>query len=115
MPTSFLIGINYGLIGLCYGWLFGYGVTFVFILKISSRILNFNIYEFIKAISIPVIGSLFMVTGLLFYQKSLIFELTPIPDVIISITFGILLYSIMLFTIKKELLVELISLTKNQK
>jgi O-antigen/teichoic acid export membrane protein len=60
MPISFLIGIQWGLVGVCFGWLGGYALYFIISLFRALPRLGVRFTDYLKTIAGPAIVSLVM-------------------------------------------------------
>ena len=102
MPLSFLIGVQYGIEGICFAWVIGYMVIFFITLKLSLRLIGISVSDYLSNISVAIFASLIMMSGI-FGIKYLLYFLLPAPLIAcILIVLGVSIYCLSLFLMKKE-------------
>lgn len=110
MPLSFFIGAQYGVVGLCAAWVFGYTAVFFVTLKLSLPLIGASVMQFLSNIFIaPLAGGLMIIS--VFGIKYLAGDLLPIPLLIcLLIITGGVTYCSFIFLVKRDVFCEAWSL-----
>lgn len=97
LPAAFWVGTYYGAIpGLCMGWIFGYGIVFLVMAKLSLRVLQLRLSDFLSNILIAPLASVAMVLAV---RGSRNFVFVGIPDLwalFLMVPFGVVVYSLLI-------------------
>ena len=99
MPLAFLIGVKWGVNGICLSWVFGYALVFLIMSKRSLNILGMSLVDFFSNIRIPFIAALVMlivVFGFKYYVADL---LAPLSTTLLVILAGSVSYAFSIFII----------------
>jgi len=107
MPIAFLVGSQWGMMGLCYAWVTTFPVLFIIMAQRVLKILEIPWKEFLIVFVHPVISSIVMIIGLLmlkWYIMNTVSELWAIPIIIIG---GGGLYSSTLLFMNRTIVTEL--------
>lgn len=115
MIFAFLIGVRWGVTGLCVSWVIGYGVTFIIIVVRSMPILKVRVYQFFGALIKPLIGGLLMAGSLWFLRQNFIVGSSSWIELGGLIIAGILIYLIVMYVISSEIFYEAKDLIKREK
>jgi O-antigen/teichoic acid export membrane protein len=99
MPLAFLIGIRFGLVGLCLSWVLSYPIVFLVTISIRLKVLNLSLKQFLNEIYFQFVTSLLLLAALLLLRKLLISSLQPVALLIGFILFGVVFYcsSVLMF------------------
>lgn len=104
MPLAMLIGVKWGIIGVCLAWLIVFPIVFMTIIIRVNTILNIKFIEFITSIHKPIIASLIMylmIMAIKYFLKLNSINI-DIELIIILIIIGFIIYSSIIFIINKE-------------
>lgn len=71
MPVSFAIGVNWGIEGVCYGWIIGYPIYYVLVVIRSLPKLHTTLQEYTRAVAGPAIAGGVMLVALYFVRRVL--------------------------------------------
>ncbi|MCK4783656.1 MAG: lipopolysaccharide biosynthesis protein [Desulfobacteraceae bacterium] len=102
MSVAFLIGVKWGVNGICLSWLFGYGLVFLIMSKRSLDILEISMGQFFSTMRIPFISALVMlvaVFGLKYHFTESLSQILKIPLLTVA---GIISYSFSVLIINRE-------------
>ena len=106
MTVAFLIGIQYGIIGICLAWVITYPVVFFITCLHCLHALNIPLINFLSEIKIPLLVSSLMLF-LIITAKNTITVIDPITFLVLSAIFGFIFYFGIIFIVKKEDYMEL--------
>jgi len=111
MPLSFLIAVRcWGLIGLCLAWVFGYIVVFFIHLKLSLRLFDLSIPDFLSNILAAPFASAVMML-MVFGIKCVVPPLLPLPLMTcFFVIAGVSIYCFLIYLLKREAFYEMWSL-----
>ena len=112
MPLAILIGVQWGIFGVCIAWLLVFPFAFLWNLFRVIAILDIEFIDFLTAIYRPILASLSMYIIIIAIKLSLGIDTTNIGSVVMLITTGILVYSGMILTLNKEGCREMLGLIK---
>lgn len=111
MAVAFLIGVQYGLIGICIAWIIAYPVVF-FITSIRClKVLKLPLRHVLSEIGFPLLSGMLMFVSIMVIRK-IDLALQPLSLLIVLILFGILFYAGLVIAFKKDTYLELIKLLK---
>ena len=101
MSVSFLIGIRWGILGICYSWLIGFSIWFFIMLKIGAPYLGLSSSRILSPLLSPVIVSVFMYAFVyMIYDYIINFQINLIHQLLIlvlsGLTFQVIVYRIFL-------------------
>lgn len=110
MPVSFLIGVKYGVVGICLAWVLGYTIVFFFTLIISLRIINLTLSDYFSNIIIAPLAS-FIMMFMVFCAKYLKHYSISQPLLACFMIFiGIITYTLLIYLFKRDTFNEVLSL-----
>lgn len=116
MPLLFLAGTWwYGITGLCLAWVFGYMLVFFITLKLSLRLLDLSVLNYLSNIFVALLATSAMVL-VIFGSKYLLSFFLPLPLITcILIIIGVSSYCFFVFLLKSALFYEVLSLIPENK
>lgn len=118
MTICIFIGVHWGIIGICLSWVFGFLFVFPVILKRTLNALELPIKNFFLAIYTPIIASLLMMASIFLLKYWFKDLLSILMITVISVFWGMTIYTISIYFINRELFEELLgvlSFLKNRK
>lgn len=108
IPIAVIIGANYGIIGVASAITVMTILLFPIIQTITNRLIDLNMYEYVKAIYPSIISSLVLLIGVEIFQKSVaIYNISEIIMLGSSILFGFIVYLLSLWLFFNNLFKEL--------
>lgn len=110
LSISFLIGVNYGPVGLCWAWFFGYILSFLAIFSKTCSVLSVSFGEAVTAILPSFLFSLLMVLFLFFIDKIFAFDVIPLGWVAINVSAGAIFYALLIYLFKRDYYTEVLNL-----
>jgi O-antigen/teichoic acid export membrane protein len=92
MPTAFLVGINWGLLGLCLAWLLAFPVVFISNISRSLPALNLRTQELLRAIAPSALcaGAMYAMVSL---TRAIRPSTSPFADLAILVAVGVVSYA----------------------
>ncbi|RJQ69639.1 MAG: hypothetical protein C4519_21530, partial [Desulfobacteraceae bacterium] len=93
MPAAFLIGAQWGIVGLCYAWVLAYPVLFAFMLMRVLKVLEISLGRFLREVCFPLLSSVVMVVCLYAFHLSFSESLGSLGMVAASILLGAGIYA----------------------
>ena len=113
MAVGFLVGVNFGIIGVSYVWIICFPAVIILMQVRAFPVLNINFFEFYKSATLkPLLIAGIMYIAVILLKKSNIFIANEIMEFIVLILTGILSYSILSFKFQKDTILELRGLLK---
>jgi hypothetical protein len=106
MTIAFLIGVRYGLLGICIAWIIAYPIVFLVTRIRFLNVLGIPLKDFLSEIKFPLLVSILMLISIVLLKK-IIVTLQPLPSLIILIMFGMVFYLGLVFLFKKDEYLEL--------
>jgi len=106
MAVAFVIGVQYGLKGICFAWIAVYPIVFCITTSRCSNSLKLPFRHVLYELIFPLFAALLMVVPILIF-KSLNLKFSSLSILIISSLFGILFYVVVVFIFKKNTYLEL--------
>jgi len=92
MMTSFVIGRNWGYIGLCWAWVVGYPILYLFMIIICMRSLELDMRAIVETYRTPVVSSLgILIVGIISLKYNT-YVYYPIIKITAFLTVAIILY-----------------------
>lgn len=82
--SSFLVGVHWGLLGLCVAWMASFPVAFAYQLRLSGRVLGLNSREYLRQ-TIPSLASALGMAAAVLLARNLLSH-WPVPAVIQMLT-----------------------------
>lgn len=116
MPTAFLIGVRWGLLGVCYSWIISYSLWYVYMLKQLLPIIGLSMKSFLLSIIKPAIISVTMYSVI--YFTRIVMETLPVSNwitLIILILIGGITYTGGIYIFCNNEFKEVIGLIKGNK
>lgn len=110
MICSFLIGLRWGYIGLCWAWVSGFTVIYLFMVYISLKYLEVTFRSFIHSYTTAAISSCAIIVIYLILFSSLNGMLHPLTKVVAVLAASFCVYLFMIYLIDKPIFQELRSI-----
>lgn len=107
MTAALLIGVNYGLLGLCLAWVIGFPIAFGITTTRALHALQLGWRSFIGQIAIPVLASLAMAVTVGALRHMLVDLLPTVPRLITLIATGVLVYAALILLTARSAVTEL--------
>ncbi len=105
MVAAFLIGVQYGILGVCFAWIIAYPATFLFTCLHNLKVLGMPLREYLSEIAFPLLAS-FVMAGLIFSFRGIL-HYPPVYSLALLISFGIASYLGMILLFKKDEFLEM--------
>ena len=113
MPTAFLIGIQWGLVGVAYAWLIAYPITFIIMQKHALKAIEVPVKPYLKEVSRPVIPGILMLLTVYSMRELLAgVDVNDIVALCLLIGSGAVSYLVAIYLLQRELLIEIVSMVK---
>ena len=113
MPIAFLIGIRWGLVGVCYAWLIAYPIHFYITMRISLPIIGLNLSRYIGQFIYPAIFAVLMYAAVVVAKQPIaLYVANPILELIVLISIGAFTYAVLVFLFYRSAIDELISMAR---
>jgi O-antigen/teichoic acid export membrane protein len=113
MPTAFLIGLRWGIIGLAWGWLAGMTLLLAATILISLPAIGASRRALAAAIA-PGLGAALVMAAAVMGFEALLPPLGPAGQLAALVPFGAALYAALLFLFARPLVEEMIALLRPQ-
>jgi O-antigen/teichoic acid export membrane protein len=111
MPAAILIGINWGLVGVCSAWVSVYPLVFLYNLSRILPFLGIRFYDFLISIARPVIASFIMYVTVM-GCKTMLGDTNSVLNLLLLIVAGTAVYCGTIITLHKEGYREVVGLIK---
>lgn len=111
MLISFIIGVQWGLIGLCLAWLIAYPLVFLIVTIRCLKVLGLSAKIVFREILFPFITSVAMLLAL-YASRYLLHSMHQLQLLMLLIIIGTAIYLILVVVFKKEIFSELLQLVK---
>jgi teichuronic acid exporter len=105
MPTAFYIGSRWGIVGLSLAWVIAYPLLFIIMTSRVLSTLNVPAGKFLNAISLPFFASCVMILGVFVFKWQV--RVHTAVTVTMSIILGIVIYSLTIYIINRNAIVQL--------
>lgn len=113
MPVGILIGLNWGLTGVCLAWVFVYPMYFVIMLLRSLPTLGVKFVDYLNAIRDPLLCSILMFAAVYFMRVFLdAYSVSMIVQMVILVTTGAIAYLLMTLLIQRQIFQEVRDLVR---
>ncbi len=112
MPLSFMMGVQWGLIGVSFAWLIMFPIVFFIMIYRSENILGITMSSFLESIMQPFFCSMLMYAILMFSNHFILTSFDELSRLLIQILLGLLIYLVLLKTILRERFKEVIEVLK---
>ncbi len=100
MAVAFLIGVRYGIVGVCLAWILAYPGAFFFTCLHNLRTLGLPIKQYLSEMVFPVGASVVMVSIVFMFKKMVHYQ--PLFSLAFLTTFGMVSYVLITLIFKKE-------------
>jgi hypothetical protein len=107
MVAGLLVGVAYGLKGVCMAWLCFYPVAFIIISHRSLGTLGIGLTELITRLKFPFFASLAMSLAVLTAERVLESSVNVPALLLLSTFLGAVVFTILVITFKREMLMKL--------
>lgn len=112
MPGAFLLGGQYGIVGLCLAWIIGYALVFLVTTKLSLDAVGITVLQYLACLRDPFLAGLIMVIILFAVNFFTHEHISGLVELSISIGIGGAGFTLLILLINKKLLEEFIGLFK---
>ncbi len=112
MPIAFIIGTNWGLIGISLSWVIAFPLVLFFMLRKSLRMINLRVVDVVVVLLGPFIISILMLLAIHYMRYFFFHEPSSILNLFILILVGVTVYSSLLVLTNKRGCLELLDLLK---
>ncbi len=113
MPVAFLIGAQWGLVGVSLAWLFAYPLHFYITLRIALPIIGMTLLSYVREFIYPAVISMFMYATVILAKHTIIPSIgQPILELIFLISVGGLTYTVLIFLFQRSSTQELLSMVR---
>ena len=102
MPLAFLIGVKWGVNGICLSWVFGFAAVFLIMSKRSLNILGLSLVDFFSNIRIPFMAALVMLIVVFAFKYQVANSLAPLSTIFLLILVGSVSYIFSVFIINRN-------------
>lgn len=106
LPVSFLVGVNWGLIGVSLVWVFVFPVVFILNLLNFVKVLQIQKLEIIKAMSRPMINGLVMISVVNGMELLILDSLNMHLRLVLQITIGVVVYILLSYAFNRDNFIE---------
>ena len=100
MSLAFLLGVRFGVIGICMAWVIVYPFLFIINSIRCLHVIEMPFREYIQEMIFPFIASIVMIL-FIFLVKNIIWKMQPAFSVIIMVISGSIMYFFLVFAFKK--------------
>lgn len=107
MPLAFFVGVQWGVVGICIAWVFGYAIVFLVMSKRSLKVIGVSLLDYYSDIKIPIATCSVMLLGIFCFKRQIGTSLSPLSLTLTSILLGIIIYTGVLYLVNRETLHEL--------
>ena len=115
MVCAFLVGLNWGYVGLCWAWVTGFPIIYFFMISMCIRNLEVNAAAIAQTYKTPVISSIgILMIGILLmnnYQH----VMNPLLKITAFLTSSILLYCASVFFLDRQMITNMITMLGRRK
>ena len=113
MICSFLIGLKWGYIGLCWAWVAGFTIIYIFMVIVSMVSLKISVETFISSYKAALIGSLAIAIPSVIILYSFDIGILPLTKIIIVLALSLCVYLVTIYWTDKKILIELKGILNN--
>lgn len=112
MPTAFLIGLKWGLLGISWAWAIAYPIYFFIMLFQSVPILSLRVSDILKAMSYPLLLSISMYVTITTFNLGLKENLLSVPRLLVLICTGLIVYNGLMLAFARKSFREVLALVR---
>jgi len=112
MVPAFLIGVNWGILGICFAWIIGFGIVFLINMRRTMSVLGLRAGQYYSAIQTPFLSTIGMLICLVGIKHLLGANLPLFPTCALLVISGIITYFSFVAFLKRDVLVEVWSLLR---
>jgi O-antigen/teichoic acid export membrane protein len=113
ITAAILVGVQYGVIGMCLAWLIAYPVVFAVISWRSLRALDTRYSEFLERCAFPVMASLTMAAGVIALREALMPLGVSVARLAVLVAAGAMIYGGLVFLFQRVAVRELIAVVRS--
>ena len=114
MPITFLIGIQYGVYGLAWGWVIAFPLLTIFTFLLSRRHIGISAWDLAKAVW-PGLSASAAMAAIVYLVDQMLPEMSVYARLALLVATGGLAYAGLLFVLARETLMEIIQLILRRK
>ena len=112
MPSAFLLGSMWGLLGVSMSWIVAFPVVFILNLLQVKKVLELRLLDVFKAMQIPFIAGVVMYGGLQVIRETAIMDFNSIQKMIALVAVGSFIYILLTLVFNQKILFEIKDLSK---
>ncbi|MFQ5453974.1 MAG: lipopolysaccharide biosynthesis protein [Candidatus Zixiibacteriota bacterium] len=102
MVIAFLIGVRWGIIGVCLVWVIAYPVALIVTTQRCLKALNLSLMNYLAEIKFPVIASVLMMAAILLFKKVNLVDLQPLNSLVVIVISSTIIYAGYIMTFKRS-------------
>jgi hypothetical protein len=114
MVIVILIGVRFGLLGICITWIIFYPIAFLIISQRSLHALGSELKDLFRVFYFPVVSSIMVCLSVLSIKRMLIESVNSAFMLVISVVIGLIVYSVIVFIFKRDSIIKIRSLFLNK-
>ncbi len=107
MTLAILLGVRFGLIGVCITWIYFFPITFFVISQRSLNSIQLGLLDLLAKFKFPVLASLTMALSIGIIKKLLAAYTDPSLLLILVVLVGVIIYTLLVFMFKKDFLLDM--------
>jgi len=113
MAIAFLVGVQWGVIGVCFAWVIVYPFVFIVTIRRCFKVLRLQLKLFLSEVKVPFAGSILMLGCILIFKKSNLIT-DSLVFLAVAILFGIVFYASFFLLFRKEDFLEIKRLVRKR-
>ena len=113
MTVALLVGVRYGVTGMCLAWVVAYPIVFAITSWRSLNVLDIRYADFLDRCAFPVAASIGMSATVLWLSYAIEPLDTPVARLTILVSSGVVLYAVFLFVFKRGTVRELLAVARS--
>ena len=102
MAIAILIGVRWGIIGVCLVWVIAYPLVLLVTTLRSLKALNLSLSKYLSEIKFPVIASALMIGAILIFKKVNLVNLQPLNSMVVIVISSAVIYAGYVMTFKRS-------------
>ena len=111
MPIAFIVGCNWGLMGLALSWVLVFPLVFIENMSRLLPVVHIKLKEFLATMARPIVGSAVMYAVVAITREMV--RVGPVPEMAVLILAGILAYGIFTLLLNRPVLEEMLALVRH--
>ena len=114
MPAGFLMGVRWGILGVCWIWVIGFILVFIITSMRSLSVLGISFIAFSRSFGISLICSIGMILGITTFKYLLGGFIADALELACCIVLGAMLYLLLMLLLKRDYLLEAVHIIKHR-